>query len=658
MTGGRPRNRGPRPAAPRVAARPPRFKAGDTIGGRYRVYGCTRGGIGDVYFCVDLPSGLPLALKTLQPMAVENSERQPRLSLRFEAEARLWVELGNHPNVVRCHYFTVEEGVPFICMEWVVDPGRTGSGLGNLVAHQGPLDLRLSLDLAIDICRGLLFAQQKHPGFVHRDLKPENVLVTQTRTAKVTDFGFALVSPSSVLARGTLRPEMVVGTPSYMAPEQWASGRVDSRADVYAMGCILFKVLTGHNPFHGASERDEWRKAHRETPAPMLPPSLPAEVNELVQRCLRKDPGERFEDIEALHAALTELYQALLCGEPREAPHANEMTAEDLNNLGNTFFHLGDLDRAIVEYERAIEANPFLAAIPYSRAGALHGLGRFEEAIAGYGEALRLDPNFANAAYNRGNVHRDMDDAESAIEDYTRAATLDPRLGAALHNRGLLHLEAGRSEEALRDMGAAIEASHLPAAYRNRAALYAELGQLAAAAADLDQLVHQGGATGADYIARGRLRRTLGLFSQAVTDFNAAIKKGEERLPLLHERAICLRALGRPGAAINDLTVILKYDRTNTSALRARAACFHDIDRLDDAIHDYSLIIALDDGDTDAYYSIGLVLGGRGDFSQAFAFLQEASTRGHAEADAALRRFGLRPGRAAGMPALTPEGTR
>lgn len=640
---------------PQRAVRPPRFKAGDTIGGRYRIYGCTRGGIGDVYFCVDLPSGLPLALKTLQPMALENSERQRRLSLRFEDEVRLWAELGNHPNIVRCHYFTVEEGVPFICMEWVVDPGRTGSGLGSFVASHGPLGLRLSLDLAIDICRGLLFARETHPGFVHRDLKPENVLVTQTRTAKVTDFGFALISPREPRDRESHSPDLVVGTPSYMAPEQWSTGRVDSRADVYALGCILFKMLTGHGPFHGASERDEWSKAHRETPAPMLPPSLPSEVNELVQRCLRKLPGQRFEDIEALHAALTELYRAQLRGEPREAPQANEMTAEDLNNLGNTFFHLGDLARAIVEYEHAIEANPCLAAIHYGRAGALHGLGRFEEAIAGYGEALRLDPSFANAAYNRGNVRRDLGDQAAAIKDYTLAAELDPELGVALHNRGLLHLQAGRRVEAVGDFRAAISASKVADAYRSLAAHHRDSGQLTAAAEELDRLLEQGGATGADYVARARLRRALGQFSNALGDFNAAITMGEERFPLLYERALCLRSSGRPLPAIADLTLLLKYERTNLPALRARAALFHDLDRFDDALGDYSLITTLDENDTDAYYSIGLVLGERGQFENAFAFLREAARRGHNEAGAALRRFGLRSS-VAGVPAPVPEG--
>lgn len=650
MPGGRARVR-----APQRAARPPRFKAGDTIGGRYRVYGHTRGGIGDVYFCVDLPSGLPLALKTLQPMALENSQRQRRLNRRFEEEVRLWVDLGNHPNIVRCHYFTVEEGVPFICMEWVVDPGRKGSGLGSFVASHGPLGLRLSLDLAIDICRGLLVARTAHPGFVHRDLKPENVLVTQTRTAKVTDFGFALISPRELEDGESHSPDLVVGTPSYMAPEQWSTGRVDSRADVYALGCVLFKMLTGHGPFHGASERDEWKTAHRETPAPMLPPSFPAEVNELVQRCLRKVPGERFDDVVALYAALEELYRTQLGSEPREAPQANEMTAEDLNNLGNTFFHLGDLDRAVVEYGHAIDANPCLAAIHYSRAGALHGLARFEEAIAGYGEALRLDAGFANAAYNRGNVRRDLGDETAAIKDYTLAVGLDPALGVALHNRGLLHLQAGRRVEAVGDFRAAIAASKVPDAYRSLAVLHRESGQLAEAAKELDRLIDQGGATGADYVFRGRLRRRLGQFSNAVSDFNAAITMGEERFPLLYERALCLRSSGRPLPAIADLTLLLKYERTNLPALRARAALFHDLGRFDDAIGDYSLITTLDENDSDAYYSIGLVLGQRGHFDNAFAFLREAERRGNNHAEAALRRFGLRSS-VAGVPAPVPEG--
>ena len=161
-----------------------RYNPGDKIGGRYLVHRALAGGMGEVYLCLDLEENIPYALKTFQKRFTGSL----KMRAAFESEVQTWVALEKHPSIVRCFYMDTLDGVPFILLEWVVSEEGRGTDLRNWLRH-GPLDVRMALDVAIDICRGLVHANRKRPGIVHRDLKPENVLMGQDRLAKITDFG-------------------------------------------------------------------------------------------------------------------------------------------------------------------------------------------------------------------------------------------------------------------------------------------------------------------------------------------------------------------------------------------------------------------------------------------------------------------------------------
>ena len=163
---------------------PLRYKPGDRIGGRYQVYRALAGGMGEVYLCLDLEEHHPYALKTFQERFTISS----KMRAVFDREVETWVALDKHPNIVRCFYMNTLDNVPFMVLEWVAAEERRGIDLRSWLRH-GPLEVDFALDLAIDICRGLVYAAQQQPGIVHRDLKPENVLVGKSRLAKITDFG-------------------------------------------------------------------------------------------------------------------------------------------------------------------------------------------------------------------------------------------------------------------------------------------------------------------------------------------------------------------------------------------------------------------------------------------------------------------------------------
>ena len=232
----------------------PRYQPGDKIGGRYQVHQALMGGMGEVYLCLDLEQIYPVALKTFQQRYLGDPQRLRRA---FEKEVATWVALEKHPNIVRCFYMDILDNQPLMVLEWIAGEEGKGTDLRGWLRH-GPLDLRTVLDFTIDICRGLVHAQEKQPGLVHRDLKPENILIAQGGLAKVTDFGLAQIIQQTELEldAATTGEEVdgrqsivgrkgIAGTPAYMAPEQWRGEPLDERADIYALGCILYEMLSG-----------------------------------------------------------------------------------------------------------------------------------------------------------------------------------------------------------------------------------------------------------------------------------------------------------------------------------------------------------------------------------------------------------------------------
>ena len=621
-----------------------RYAVGELIGGRYRVHRIATGGIGEVYFCFDEVAGAALALKTLQARFLQPSSRNDRLRARLEAEAAIWASLDRHPNIVRCFYLTSIGNAPFLCMEWIAHPDHANVSLHRLVAKDGPLDLRRGLKVAIEVCRGLLHVAEKQPNFVHRDLKVENVLIGGSGVAKVTDFGFSLVEGGVRMAAperpgiSMPTPEQVVGTPTTMAPEQWKRGTVDARADVYAMGCILFRMLMGHGPFKG-NERQDYRRAHCDEPAPKLDDNFPAEIVQIVDRCLAKSPDERFQTMAELLEALESVYSASFGERLPPPPPFDELTADDRINRGNTYYHLGRCGDALLDFDAVLETELLPAAL-YGRALSHQARGRHEEALAAYATLLELQPLHAGAAYNRGNLYRDMGDAERAIAEYSRAIALDEHLGEAHNNRGLLKLEAGDRDAALADFARAVGEGSSREARANRAAMLMEDGRAAEALEDLEQLAAAPEATAADLLNRARGRRQAGQLRGALDDYTAAMTLGGQALEeMLYERAQIYLGLGRAADAIEDLSTAIRHAPGFLQAYRVRAQARYDLRQFDPAAADYAAIIERAPGDGAAYYGLGLVLGAGGRFEGAIACMTEAARLGHTGAEAALHEF-------------------
>jgi len=275
---------------------------GETLG-RYVIRGLLgTGGMGRVYRALDPTLDREVAIK-----AVARDFRDDAASLRrFEREARLLATL-NHPNIAAIYGFELIEGTPYLVLELV-----EGQTLRERL-EDGPLPVPEALAVAVQIADALQEAHDK--GIVHRDLKPANVKLGESGRVKILDFGIA--KPVAVSSDGedtptaganpTTLPGTLVGTAPYMSPEQARGLPVDTRSDVWALGCLLYEMLTGVRAFPGVSSSDVLAAVLRdEVDFSLLPPDTPAEMRRLLRRCLRKDPRDRLQDAGDARLELTE----------------------------------------------------------------------------------------------------------------------------------------------------------------------------------------------------------------------------------------------------------------------------------------------------------------------------------------------------------------
>jgi eukaryotic-like serine/threonine-protein kinase len=265
------------------------------------------GGMGEVYRAHDPRLGREVAVKVMLEAVAGDPDRQKR----FEGEARAAGAL-NHPNIVTLHDVGIADGIPYIVTEVL-----EGETLRDLITR-GALAPARAVEIIVQAAQGLAAAHGK--GIVHRDLKPENLFVLPDGRVKILDFGIAkLTRPEGTEIMETTpmfgamtQAGTILGTVSYMAPEQLRDRTVDHRADIFAMGAILYEVLSGHVAFEGETAADRVSAILSAEPAPLLPEiesSLPG-IGGLIRRCLEKRPESRFESARDLAYALEILEDA------------------------------------------------------------------------------------------------------------------------------------------------------------------------------------------------------------------------------------------------------------------------------------------------------------------------------------------------------------
>jgi Tol biopolymer transport system component/serine/threonine protein kinase len=283
------------------------------------------GGMGEVYRARDTRLDRTVALKALPGDKLVDEERKRR----FVQEARTASAL-NHPNIVTIHGLETAGDADFLVMEYV-----DGETLDRVVPKAG-LPLKQALRYAIQIADALSAAHTA--GIVHRDLKPANVIVTPTGAVKLLDFGIVkLREPAAVDATAfTVTSEAppptaagtILGTAPYMSPEQVEGRAIDARSDIFSFGAVLYEMLAGQRAFQGESSISTLSAVLRDDPKPLsqIIETMPRDLEKLVTRCLRKEPGRRYQHMDDLKVILEELKEELESGSrqvganPLEAP--------------------------------------------------------------------------------------------------------------------------------------------------------------------------------------------------------------------------------------------------------------------------------------------------------------------------------------------------
>ena len=276
-------------------------RVGELIAGKYRVDGVLgTGGMGVVLAATHLDLDRIVALKLMRselaqhPQAVDRLVQEARLAAQFRGEHVCRVlDVG-----------TVSDGTPYIVMEYL-----EGSDLATLIAQHGPLEVETAVDFMLETAEALAEAHAAH--IIHRDLKPENLFVARlldgSPCIKVLDFGISKQLGVESIDLALTNPSTALGSPFYMAPEQMRSARdADRRADLWAVGAILFELLTGRQAFDGPTLPEVCGAVMGTNPprATALRPEVPEGLSAVIARCLEKDPEQRYQSVLALAIAL------------------------------------------------------------------------------------------------------------------------------------------------------------------------------------------------------------------------------------------------------------------------------------------------------------------------------------------------------------------
>ena len=483
------------------------------------------GGMGVVYFALDHGNdGRPVALKTFRPELLPDRAARDR----FLREGTAWIELGSHPHIVRCYKVEYFDPTAFLVLELIAkEQNMPDASLRSWLIPGRPLPVEQALLFALQIARGMQYATEKIPGFVHRDLKPENILVgadklpgANINRLRVTDFGLVkTITGGDKQAKADNEEEIKlnqiqftrgVGTPLYMAPEQWSGEAIGVFTDIYALGTILYEMVSGNFTAKGRTI-EEIQKAHCKGKLQPLPISLPKSVITMLLKCLSTNPSHRYQDwnelIETIehdasmpsgigfkntvdvdieeqmqgcwsHNAIGLAYQdlgkfdlstgyfdkALMIARNIGNLHGEETA---LGNLGVVSWVLGNLEQAMVYINQALEIDRGIGnrrgeGSDLGNLGLVYeALGDMKSAINCYEQALTIDREVDNRREesanlsNIGNAYESLGDARKAISFYEQALIIDREMnnrrgeGSSLNNIGEAYSKLGDVKQSI-----------------------------------------------------------------------------------------------------------------------------------------------------------------------------------------------------------------
>src|SRR4051812_34026921 len=287
----------------------PMEQGGRLLAGRYRILEkIGEGGAAEVFRALDERLDRTVAVKLLRPQFTSDPQSRTRFAVEAKAAARL-----SHPNIVDVYDFgEAPDGSMFIVMQYV-----DGENLKDILQKRGRMTAGEVIAIARQVCSALSVAHDK--GLIHRDVKPQNIMVDRGGNVRLTDFGVVKALSGPALTQSG----MTFGTAAYLSPEQATGAQIGPASDLYALGCVMFEMLSGMPPFTGDNPAIVAYKQVWEQPRPVhdLVPEVPPSLEAIVMRCLNKDPKHRYastanlaDELEKLNSAFSQPTQAVALG--------------------------------------------------------------------------------------------------------------------------------------------------------------------------------------------------------------------------------------------------------------------------------------------------------------------------------------------------------
>jgi tetratricopeptide (TPR) repeat protein len=634
------------------------WQRGDRIENRWEVLDIRQGGMGIVYIVRDHLWGINLAAKGFQDAVFA---RDPRVADRFTQEAELWINLDCHPNIAQALLVQKIQDRPLIFLEFVDTDLAKWIGSGRLAN-----DLVQVVTFAIHFCDGINYAYSRGIK-AHRDVKPHNCLITSDGILKVTDFGLASVwdvvdedhisgekgGPSRKLAPTLTPTGMGLGTPAYMAPEQFFDARrVDARADIYAFGIALYEMATGSLPFFGRNHL-EWVQLHTTAPIPALPTGLPVDLNALIQRCVEKRPADRFAAFDEVRYELASLYEKLTGKSAPDSARAITLDSAQWRRKGIGLADLGRLDEALKCFERSLDCDSHDDSTWQCKGVVLARMGKRSDALICEERAIALDPSSAKAWGSRAVSLLELGKAEEGLESADRAIELDPvdwslwtirtailnhlrRYAEAINasDQGLriysrsdtAWVERGKAlhglkqgEKALDCFGRAVEINRRNLdALQNTADILIDLDRLEESVELLERALEiypeAWGLWWDKGVALGALKKPL---EEELECFSRCLALEPRITHAWYRKGLALHDLGRIEAASESYDHALSLNPEYREALKAKTVALRELGRAEEALDYHQRLLKLDPNDATAWNDRGATLCALGQLDQA-----------------------------------------
>ncbi|MBD3267803.1 protein kinase [bacterium] len=408
---------------------------GNLIEGRYLIEDIRRGSMGIVYLCVDKAHNRPVAIKTFEERYL-NIEGNRRM---FLDEAAMWIQLDSHPNIVRAYSVKMFDNKPHLLMERVIGSMR-GSTLKDFFFSSHVSEKQM-IQIGIHICNGMIHAIKKFPNWVHRDLKTENVLFGQDELPKISDFGMTLhVDPHPMEDftdyqnnREKFNPKVLakrmMGTPAFSSPEQCLCKPLDTRADVYSVGCILYHIASKRMPFHRSTVEDTIYAQVKEKPVPPHEhnPYVSKDFSNIILTCLNKNPIDRYLSFYALYEDLRNLYYDYYGEEPIGFTEGTEISSDEHIDRAWSFVLLGRFSIAAKELESARRAQPSRQDISFHFGKLRYLQNKYDEALVHLEEAIKAMPENSEILELLGKCYVEKGQLDSGLKIFRELRRIQPQ---------------------------------------------------------------------------------------------------------------------------------------------------------------------------------------------------------------------------------------